>query len=76
MKLGDIKEGDTLIADDGFTCLKEGERLPVYSNGHSLFVYCRGGEERLEAEREHQHYLGGQVSFDDGETIVGFRRVE
>lgn len=62
MKLGDIKEGDVLVADGGFDCLKEGARCVAKSDERQrLYVECYAG----------RHYLDGQVDDDDQEMIVG-----
>lgn len=52
----DVKAGDKLKCDDGFTCLKKGEVVPVRSWTDGLFVPCSEG----------RHYLSGQA--DDGGT--------
>jgi hypothetical protein len=62
IKLEDLKHGDKLVADDGFTCLKDGEVCPVFGEGTDLFVHCSHGT----------HYLDGQLQ-EDG-TIIGFKR--
>ena len=73
MKLTDIKPGDRLVADGGFTCLDEGEICTVVAATAGdaaaqpnvifvgeLYVLCRSG----------RHYLDGQEN-EAGE-IVGF----
>ena len=64
MQFADVKYGDKLIADDGFTCIKEGAVLTVKENEDGdLYVQC-----------DHdKHFLDGQIDYDDG-TLVGFRR--
>jgi hypothetical protein len=63
---GEVREGDTLIADDGFTCIDAGARLlverPLYRT--DLFVACRCG----------RHFIDGQLN-EAGE-YVGFTKVE
>lgn len=59
MKLSDVKPGDVLIADGGFTCIASGAQLVV---GEDLSVPCDEGK----------HSLDGQVCWDDGETLIGF----
>lgn len=78
-KVDEVKEGTILIADGGFTCLKEGEICTVKkdSNG-DLYVDCAGSDENDEAEpghphthkREEHHLIDGQL--DDGEEYIGF----
>ena len=58
MKLSEVQPGDVLIADAGFTCIEPGATLVV---GEDLSVPCADGK----------HFLDGQVSFDDGDTLVG-----
>lgn len=64
LRLEDVKEGDVLVADGGFTCLKEGERCEVRKDEVGLYVLCQGGK----------HYLEGQT--DDGVTLIGFTKIE
>lgn len=65
-KLSELKVGDVLEADGGFTCIKKGAVLPIWvGNSGQLTVSCllHGG-----------HEIGGQA--DDGEHLVGFYKVE
>jgi len=52
-KLAELKAGDVVVADDGFTCLPTGPHT-VYEWG-GLYVNCNKG----------RHYL----THDDGELI-------
>lgn len=58
----DVKRGTILIADDGFTCLTNGQECEVMRDAWGLFVHCRDGE----------HYLDGQLD-DDAGDYIGFR---
>jgi len=69
-KIDDIKRGDKLIADGGFTCIDEDEVLEVMEDEGGLYVFCRG-EDGLHGPGNH-HYLEGQVDDDDG-ACVGFK---
>lgn len=63
IKLAELKIGDTLIADSGFTCLSKNERCRVHKDAEGdLYVKCKMGV----------HYLEGQLDKDD--NLVGFRR--
>lgn len=62
MKLNDLKAGDTIIADGGFTCMKAGEKI-VEADDAGLYVKCRSGH----------HYLDGQEA-EDGE-LIGLSRL-
>lgn len=61
-KLSEVKPGDRLIADGGFTCLVNKKSCTVHRDviSRELFVRCDDGE----------HYLAGQA--DDGEHLIGF----
>jgi len=66
MKLSQVKKGDVLISDGGFTCIKVGQRLLVRESEDGLWVTCACG----------RHYLTGQISFDDPDQLVGLRKAE
>ena len=61
IKLSDLKPGDIIIADGGFTCMHSGPKT-VQIDELGLYVSCFDNGER--------HYLDGQVS-SNGE-LVGF----
>ncbi len=71
-KAGNVKEGDVLIADGGFTCIREGHRCKVLNDaeiaakhkwpGSGLYVTCKAGK----------HFLDGQL--DDGAEYIGFTK--
>lgn len=61
MKLSDVKVGDTIIADGGFTCMAPGLKVVAEDDG-GLFVSCDDGH----------HYLEGQLAFDGSGALVGF----
>lgn len=68
-KLEDLKPGDKLKADGGFTCLKEGDirEVKLHECG-SLYVDCADGG---------KHFLEGQLDYktDSGE-VIGFELVK
>jgi hypothetical protein len=62
LKFADVKAGDRLVADDGFTCLRHDEVVTVAACANGLYVPCTSGS----------HYLDGQEG-DDG-ALIGLRR--
>jgi hypothetical protein len=83
-KFSQLKVGDKLSADAGFTCLREGEIGTVRGKPGHFYVLCAGPED--EAGRDYgrcRHYLDGQSSFDsrnpeaygDEEVVVGLYKV-
>lgn len=61
----DVKEGDILVADGGFTCIAEGARLAVEIDGEGhRFVPCSDG----------QHSLSGQLNKEG--RYVGLAKAE
>lgn len=58
-KLSEVREGDTLIADAGFECIKAGEHV-VRKGPNGLCIRCLFGN----------HYLEGQED-SPGEDLVG-----
>jgi hypothetical protein len=85
MKLSEIKAGDVLIADGGFTCLHEGERCEVKADEKGeLYVACGGSDDGAPEDapfnwaagqpRAERHALDGQIDHDDPDKIVGFMR--
>lgn len=60
-KLSDLKPGDAVIADDGFTCMKAGPKTVQSGDNGVLYVPCDEG----------RHYLFGQASLADNDTLVG-----
>jgi hypothetical protein len=66
MRLREVKVGDILIAETIHPCIEANTKVKVAEDKRGLYVLCKFGE----------HYLGGQVKSDDGDTLVGFRRAE
>lgn len=78
-KLDDLKPGDKLVADGGFTCLKAGEVVTVEKDGDGLFVRCCAHDDGdyghpVNDSRNEQHYLDGQEG--EGGECVGLFRAE
>lgn len=61
MKLDELRVGDTVITDGGFTCMKAGPRK-VHRDSDGLYIRCRDG----------RHYLDGQE--DEAGELVGLSR--
>lgn len=62
-RLDEIKAGDRLKADGGFTCLRHGEVVTVTADDDGRnYVPCSDG----------RHYLDGQQG-DDGECVGLYR---
>lgn len=63
--LEELKPGDTVIVDDGFTCLPPWAESTVMYNGiGELFIHCETG----------LHYLEGQCD-EEGAVLVGVRKI-
>lgn len=58
MKITDIKEGDLITLDGGFTCAKAGQVL-VHKDSQGLFFQCDEGH----------HYIEGQL--DEECDLIG-----
>jgi hypothetical protein len=63
IKLSDLKAGDTIIADGGFTCMEAGPKK-VHIAHDGLYIICDEG----------RHYLVGQL--DGDETLVGLEKTD
>lgn len=62
-KLSEIKAGELIELDSGFTCARAGQ-IQVYARASGeLFFYCEDGT----------HLLLGQA--DDGEHLVGIYKI-
>ena len=56
-KATDVKVGDKLVSDDGFTCMDDGSaHEDRYSDG--LYVSCEDGEHYLCGQIERGYYVG------------------
>lgn len=67
VKVKEVREGSTVEADAGFTCMREGDRRRVRRDrvSNELWIKCKKG----------RHYLQGQVS-DDGKYYIGLSLVK
>ena len=58
-KITDVSAGTALVADGGFTCLRDGEAVTARPDEDGLlYVLCDDG----------RHYLSGQI---DGDVYTG-----
>lgn len=58
VKLTEIRAGDILVADAGFTCMSAGEKLVQADRYGELYISCSSG----------RHYLNGQLN-DSGQLV-------
>lgn len=65
-KLSEIKPGDKLQADGGFTCIPEEAIQVVKSGPDGLYVNCVS----------EKHLLSSQVSEENGDSLIGLYKVE
>ena len=48
-----------LVADNGFTCLKKGQKCPVFFDPHGYdYVRCQQGRHYLEGQRKDGKLIG------------------
>jgi hypothetical protein len=59
VKLVDLKAGDVLVADAGFTCLKPGEHVVQSNFEGGLFVACDEGGHALDGQERDDKHLEG-----------------
>lgn len=65
LKISDVRPGDVLVADGGFTCMRQDTHCVVKADENGeLYVECDEG----------RHLLSGQLDFDDQETLVGLTK--
>jgi hypothetical protein len=65
-KLSEIKPGDMLITDGGFTCIGNLEQREVQKDDEGrLFISCADG----------RHYLGRRSELSGDDTLVGLSKV-
>ena len=73
-RLSELRPGDKIETDAGFTCLAKGEVAEVHADASGiLFVFCSGhgdfANRSRHKKRTEQHMLDGQA--DDGEHLIG-----
>lgn len=57
-KVSEIKAGDYIKVDGGFTCIKEGSKRKVCTNHKELCFRCSGGWHYLKAQITRNIYVG------------------
>lgn len=67
----DVKPGDILVVDGGFTCMKAGEHKKVYRrHDGDLFVLCEEGSHCLDGQVDFPPAMGGEAILVGMEKIV------
>lgn len=66
-KLNELKAGDRIELDAGFTCHEAGI-AEVLEDKHGLYFKCDGNDDPEYGEQD-RHYLHGQA--DDGVHLIG-----
>ncbi len=61
VRLSDLKPGDRIEIDDGFTCADAGTVDVCADTNGELYFACEDG----------RHYLEGQLDFDGSDVLVG-----
>ena len=80
-RLSQLKPGDFVRVDDGFTCIPPHARRKVIAGQYGLYIRCGGpanSDDDLSArqlKQVYQHGLDGQLA-QDGDTLVGVYKVE
>ncbi len=68
-KVSEVKAGDLLVTDNGFTCIKAGKQVKVEQAEDGLYFKCAHG----------RHYLSGQIDDLEGmseEHYIGLTKVQ
>jgi hypothetical protein len=75
VKLSEVKPGDRLVADEGFTCLEAGQVVEVVETPDGLAVMCRHGPHLLSAQvRGRRVGVRRPGEEDDEGMLAGFTR--
>ena len=72
MKLSDLKEGDTVLVDGGFTCMKAGIKVVQEDTTRGFYVDKTKDKGFYVSCSAGRHYLDGQE--DEAGELVGIRR--
>lgn len=65
LRLTDVKPGDILITDRGFTCMDKGQHLTVRLSRHGLWIPCRVGRHYLDGQEDEDGFLVGLTKHED-----------
>lgn len=57
-KEADVKAGDVLVTDGGFTCMKDKELKTVCEDENGLYITCAEGHHYLDGQLERKEYIG------------------
>ncbi len=73
----DVKLGDHLVADSGFTCIKDGEVVEVLQDKDNmeLYVTCAVGRHFLKGQEDAHGMLVGFSLLDTGHPKLATRQV-
>lgn len=73
MKMKDLKAGDIVVVDGGFTCIDPGRKCDVKRDGDGLYIECRGPDGLKRNKPYHEkHHLDGQIG--KGGELIGLSR--
>lgn len=59
MKLNDLKAGDAVAIDEGFTCMYAGIRIVQQDANGDLFIYCAWGRHYFDSQKDETKELIG-----------------
>jgi len=65
-RMSDLKEGDEVTVDGDFTCMLPWSQAEVLGDEDGLYILCEEG----------QHYLQGQLDYQDDDSLVGIYKGE
>lgn len=59
LKFEDVKEGDTVIIDEGFNCMKAGKKRVYADEEEDLYIECDYGNHYLVGQEDEKGFLIG-----------------
>jgi hypothetical protein len=57
-RIGDVRQGDVLMPDDGFTCMQARSMHTVGKDNHGLYIMCNEGKHYLSGQEAGHYYIG------------------